>query len=178
LPLEWLSFEAIRQENGIELMWVTLKESNVSHFVIEKSYDGKYFFTIHNYIPARNGAYNSYEYNDKENVNTISYYRIRQVDHNYNYSYSKIIKVSDPEDIEFQIYPNPAKESFEVMFTSIYNEEIEIFIYNIYNHEVKAIKLGSGENNVLINTQSWARGSYIVKALKENKSCYKKMILF
>ncbi|MCL2328329.1 MAG: hypothetical protein FWC39_07425 [Bacteroidetes bacterium] len=78
-------------EAGVFVTWATTSETNSNYFTIERSSNGRDFTEI-----ARiNGAGTStvtinYGYADKNPLNGISYYRLKQTDFDGQYSYSSI----------------------------------------------------------------------------------------
>lgn len=94
LPLTWLDVTGryIQSSGFIEVAWVTASEVNCSHFVIEKMLGGQWVEI--GQMPAQgNATYtNTYQFTD-ESPEDYNFYRIRQVDNNGVFSYSKVILV-------------------------------------------------------------------------------------
>jgi poly(3-hydroxybutyrate) depolymerase len=112
LPVTWLSFDATRAGNTISLEWKTATERNNDRFEIERSEDG----VAYNNIGKRSGAGNSsithrYEFADHEvSASQDYYYRIRQVDFDGVFDFSKIVYVPAAErEAKWSIYPNPVR---------------------------------------------------------------------
>ncbi|MGV3631074.1 MAG: T9SS type A sorting domain-containing protein [Bacteroidota bacterium] len=56
----------------------------------------------------------SYHYNDERPLAGISYYRLKQVDHNGNYKYSDI-QIIDRKTLNgYRIYPQPATDEIKI----------------------------------------------------------------
>jgi hypothetical protein len=96
LPIELLSFEAKSADNAVDLSWTTATEINNDYFTIEKSKSGFDFFEV----CRVDGAGNSispiyYEFSDKDPLDGISYYRLRQTD------YDGTIEVFSPVAVRF-----------------------------------------------------------------------------
>lgn len=116
LPIELVNFEAIPNETEVNLVWATASEKNNDHFSLERSADGKTFTELVQ-IP---GAFNSsilknYNWNDVRPLSGYSYYRLRQVDENGDFTYSPVRSVlfaaKDPLSV-FTVYPNPSNGTF------------------------------------------------------------------
>lgn len=113
LPVRLISFEGQVNAAGLaELHWKTAEETNNLGFEIQKSLDGKAW----ELLGWVDGAVDSktekdYHYVHQE-FTTTSYYRLRQVDADDSYSYSKIIRViPEKENLDrFYVYPNPSRE--------------------------------------------------------------------
>jgi hypothetical protein len=83
-PVKLSSFQAIQKSDSrMFLTWTTEQEINASHFVVERSYDGKTFtetglvFTFDNSIGR-----NAYRFTDdlRKKHHAVVYYRLRIVD--------------------------------------------------------------------------------------------------
>lgn len=114
LPVRLISFEGRLNAAGLaELNWKTAEETNNVGFEIQKSLDGKNWELLGWIDGAVNSkTEKSYHYIDQE-FTTTSYYRLRQVDADDSYTYSKIVCViPEKESLDrFYVYPNPSRES-------------------------------------------------------------------
>lgn len=95
LPVTWLSIRGKNENQNNYIYWSTAAEKNNSHFIVEVSPNGNDFTEIGhvpaNVNPSAIREYSFVHYNVSPGVN---YYRIRQVDIDNRYSYSKTIKIS------------------------------------------------------------------------------------
>ena len=116
LPIELISFRAkYTGKNTVSLKWSTASETNNDYFQVERSADGIVFTPILNV----NGAGSStktltYSTSDNEPLAGISYYRLKQVDYDGQFSYSEIVSVEIHnlnEDFKFNAFPNPSNGS-------------------------------------------------------------------
>lgn len=93
LPVELVYFRANMKEKIAELEWATATETNNSHFVVEKSADGRDFYPLTTVqgsgTSLTSSTYKAYD----EKVNGASYYRLKQVDFNGIFAYSQIITI-------------------------------------------------------------------------------------
>lgn len=107
------------QRNDALLSWKTALESNSSHFELERSFDGNNYTNILRIQAAgQSSVIKHYKYNDVNvkklapaGVTTI-YYRLRSVDKNGTATYSGVVllKISNSNDIQYAVYPNPARD--------------------------------------------------------------------
>ncbi len=114
LPVRLISFEGMVNAAGLaELHWKTAEETNNLGFEIQKSPDGKKWELL-GWVDGAGDSktVHDYRYVDQEFV-TTSYYRLRQVDTDDSYSYSKIVCViPEKESLDrFYVYPNPSREN-------------------------------------------------------------------
>ena len=83
LPVEMISFDAIKTDHGNLLQWKTASEWNSAYYLIERSTTG--YFTENSVIGSMTAAGYSntimeYAYLDSVFAATINYYQITQVD--------------------------------------------------------------------------------------------------
>ncbi len=114
LPVEWISFEAIKRESTVLLLWSTATETNNDRFEVERSADALNFTKI-NEIPGAGTTdlQQNYEDVDSNPLSGHNYYRIKQVDFDGNFSYTDIRSVLFEDanaGFNAKIYPNPSKE--------------------------------------------------------------------
>jgi hypothetical protein len=132
LPVNLINFEAKIQGGYNILAWSTASEYNNSHFEIQKSIDGINFETI----AKRKGAGNSnqvIEYSYSDSAQLISYYRLKQIDFNGSFEYSKVIKVSGRKNItqrEVIISPNPSTGKIKIQINIADIQTIQVTLYN------------------------------------------------
>ncbi len=94
LPIELTNFNAELIQNEVVLKWTTASETNNDYFLVERSND----LSNWDAIIEVNGAGNSteeinYMDYDKRPMSGLSYYRLKQVDYNGEYSYSAVKSV-------------------------------------------------------------------------------------
>ena len=135
LPVVWLDFNAeLINSDQIKLDWSTASEINNSRFEIERTFDNKNWETIGNV--KGNGNTNSisnYQFIDNA-LTTINqqsstiYYRLKQVDFDGKFEYSKTVSVKLLENNKIEISPNPFTDEISLKIPLIYkNNLIEIF---------------------------------------------------
>lgn len=113
LPVTLVSFSGAKTSiNQNTLKWVTSDEKNLSNFDIQRSTDGRIFQTIGSINPpAESSATLSvYQFVDKD-VTGANYYRLKMVDMDGTFDYSRIIYIQNAvseEPFAGQFYPNPA----------------------------------------------------------------------
>ena len=115
LPVELISFDAERSNNGVRISWLTAAEINNERFEIERSYDGKIFELVQvefgqgNTFETTNYSIFDNDVNLNSNSNVV-YYRLKQVDFDGTYVYSDVVIVltGDSDNASaIDIYPNP-----------------------------------------------------------------------
>lgn len=154
LPIKLISFDATLTQKNVELIWITETEVNNDYFTIEKSSNLENWEEVIQIKSIGNNSTKQY-YNtfDKNPFFGISYYRLKQIDFNGEYSYSKIAVVNYKYLTDISIYPNPVKDVLNIK-TSCNDCQIKV-----YSTVGQLIYSGNSEK---INTDNWTKGIYEV----------------
>ena len=140
VPLKLLSFTGIRRLGVSYLKWVTENEYNVDHFDLQRSYDGVSFNSIGN-VAGRNTSYRQeYNFEDRSPLQGIAYYRLRSVDIDGQFSYSRIVAVSE-NDMQTGAFVvlNPVRNGITVLNRT---SRSGLFDYNLYTNAGQLIMNG------------------------------------
>jgi len=178
LPIEWLSFDAYYNGKGTELNWTTGVELNNEYFIIERKHESEGEFSKISQIAAdenTTAAAHEYDYLDNGvNRSGIYYYRIKQVDKDGVYNYSKVvsIKISVDRNLGVVIYPNPVNELLKVEFWISDDAEVEVTVFDQAGKNVMSNPFGgfhkSGNYIEDINTSILAPGQYSLQIKTSN----------
>lgn len=110
LPIEVIYFDGEALDGMNHLHWSTGAEENNNYFAVERSRDGEAFDSIGTVEGAGTSITQSnYQFIDANPMVGRNYYRVRQVDHDGNYTYTHIILLENSV-VGFAIdavYPNP-----------------------------------------------------------------------
>lgn len=109
LPLKWSYFTAKENNEGIKLEWGTTEEQNTHYFVIERG-EATGFVALDTLEAKGSLISNYYSFTDKTNTAARVTYRIKQVDNNSRFEYSKQVTVEVKGNVMgLRVYPNPAQ---------------------------------------------------------------------
>lgn len=111
LPVELLYFNASAAGESVELTWATASEKDNALFTVERSRDGIDFVPVLSRQGAgKSSSVNTYLAIDPKPFDGLSYYRLKQEDHNGRHSYAPIRTVDrnmNSSLTSFRMYPNP-----------------------------------------------------------------------
>ena len=184
LPVELISFTASGNSTGyVQLGWTTSNQVNGNYFEVERSLDAINFSAVGQVsVNQSNDPIHSYAYNDNlASVNaSVLYYRLKIVDVDGNYSYSKVVSVNlDQTDTKMSLYPNPATE-YAVL--KIFSEKPSMATMRLLDESGKTLRSGSyaltrGNNSLMIDQlATLPKGMYIVQVVVNNSLYNQKLI--
>jgi|GEM_PF-1660701 len=179
LPLTTLNFSAVKQSNTAQLHWQTTNEVNTAYFNIQRSTDAVHFSNVGVVNAANQQGTNDYAYIDQ--IAGISaatlYYRLQEMDIDAKATFSKIVAISpDETDATFSIYPNPAKDYFNLISSNPEDlKGVEISIVDLAGHVVLKQSLQASINQQ-VSISSLAKGMYIVKIVKSTGVVTRKLL--
>ncbi|WP_162915578.1 T9SS type A sorting domain-containing protein [Paraflavitalea soli] len=107
LPLELLSFSAVKKGNTVVLKWTTDNEINTSHFELYRAGQSAPLQYLDKTTAAGSGARQDYSYTDRKPLKGVGFYQLKMVDKDLRYTLSKLVKVTVEEMTSFNVYPNP-----------------------------------------------------------------------
>jgi methionine-rich copper-binding protein CopC len=188
LPVELTSFSADLKASSVELKWSTATEINNHGFDVERKIRGeKSDWTKIGFIEGsgNSNAPKEYSYVDG-NVKHGSYlYRLKQVDQNGRFSYSREVEVMTgavPKVFALsQNYPNPFNPSTTIEFTLQNTGLTTLKVYNAVGQEVATLVNEVLEAGVYhqkqFNAGKLASGVYFARLTSGSQSQLKKLLL-
>ncbi|MFN4144839.1 MAG: hypothetical protein ACK4GN_03370 [Runella sp.] len=177
LPVEWTYFRGQHFENQAQLSWETAWERNASHFEVQRSSDLKEFVTL-DIIKASGDTrtQSRYVYTDVSPLPGLNYYRLRQVDKDGAFSFSKIIAVNiDLQQPQIWVYGNPtSKHSLKVRLHLLQPDDIQLFNTSGQRLDFTYSLLGANEYQIFAPTPS---GWYWLVGQKDTQRVSQKVLL-
>lgn len=171
LPLHLLSFNAVRSGNQVNAMWQTSNEVNVESFSVERGADGINFSPIGK-IPANNvSTVSNYSFTDNNPLNGISYYRLKMIDKDGQFSYSKIVTINTELFNVISAFPNPASNSVTITYPLISAKTI-LHVYAGDGTLVKAVSIMPGTTQTKLNVANLAKGTYMIRMSDKKYSSF------
>ena len=173
LPVELVYFTATVRNNQATLQWLTASELDNDRFEIERSQDAKSFEMVGTVKgKGTSNIENKYEFTDRTPVQGTVYYRLKQVDFNGEFAYSKVIAVNAKglsNELTTQVYPNPFPDILKLTLTAPEKQAADMVIYDMNGRQVlrKAIELDAGVNSMELQLQQLQSGMYLLKIVGE-----------
>lgn len=169
LPVTLVKFSAEKQAgNTILVTWQGQHEVNFREYILERSTDGATYATVTT-VPGKGGQVAQYAYTDNPGLQTGTklYYRLRQVDIDGRFTYSRILAVSlqPPNGIVVLVTPNPSNGNAALKVSS---DKKRTALINIIDNQGKVLAsqragISNGDNIILLTAASrLASGMYTV----------------
>ena len=174
LPITLVDFSG--KENGREnlLEWTTASEHNSNYYQLESSYDGQHFEFLSQQSAAGNSTTNI-QYTDIDaQPKNITYYRLKSVDMNGEFTYSEIIViVRQHHALQFSAAPNPTHDKSLVLFQTEQAENASLQLFNSSGALISELfngNTGKELHSIQVDCSSLNKGVYYYRLLSEGKS--------
>lgn len=108
LPVIFSEFRAAQKENFVALTWKIISEDNTLKYEVEKSKDARFFSKIGEVATTGGIGVINYGFTDQTPFAGNNYYRLKVLDLDATFSFTRIVKVTMGEGgSEGNFYPNP-----------------------------------------------------------------------
>jgi hypothetical protein len=172
-PLVWgeIQAEAQPELGKVQLLWSTESEENNAQFQIERSRDGL-LFSAQDQITSQGNSttVQSYVWDDPLPASGKSFYRLRQIDLDGQYSYSPLAEVlyKPSTSIRIEAYPVPVRrgEKLRLVLYASQNSVPYVQLVDMMGREVRRYPIsGEGEKVELrLETDGLTTGIYFLTA--------------
>lgn len=136
LPIELIEFKGWNDKIGNHLTWTTLSEIDNLGFEIQRSSNGVNWFPI-GFVDGNRTTMqkSSYDFIDQNPRSGNNLYRLKQINLDGSYEYSKVISVTVDKENEIDVFPNPSYGEIHILGT----EKADVFIYDAMGNLVKEV---------------------------------------
>jgi hypothetical protein len=133
LPVTFSSSKAYIREAAIQVEWSVSTESNVRHYSIERSANGRDFSSVG--IVESKGSSNtltSYAWSDATPFNGANYYRVKALDKDGSSKFSGIMHVNISKGkVDLIVAPNPVKNNqLNLQFSDLTKGSYTLKVFN------------------------------------------------
>jgi hypothetical protein len=127
-PARLLSFEAQQIDNHNLVSWRASDFVNFNKFELEKSSDARSFEKIYTELVEKNKIETQlYSFDDTSPIEGANYYRLKMIDLDGSFQYSRMVAIWFEKDGEYAIAENPVKNQTINLKTNIADPKIELF---------------------------------------------------
>ncbi|WP_285544676.1 T9SS type A sorting domain-containing protein, partial [Dyadobacter frigoris] len=161
LPVTLTSFNVTKEGQVARLNWATTAETNSDHFEIQHSVTGKDWNKIGSVDShGDSNVKNTYTFIDSNPVNGENLYRLKMVDRDATYAYSRIqsVKFDGLNRSAVSIYPNPSSDKVFIQDMDL----AQVKQVSILDMNGRAVFSSSTVNSNGINVSKLIPGTYIL----------------
>ncbi|MDO6390820.1 T9SS type A sorting domain-containing protein [Pontibacter sp. BT731] len=165
LPVELVSFKTQSTEDGVQLSWKTASELDNKGFEVEVSTDGKNFRKIA-FVESKVGTTSltqNYGFLDTKATSGTNYYRLKQIDFDGAFEYSKTVAVNLTLVSSSTVYPTLATSDITVRLASS-DEQVTIAVADMAGKQLLTVNNPS-ERQVVLPVQQLQQGIYFVTVI-------------
>ncbi|MDA3615992.1 beta strand repeat-containing protein [Polluticaenibacter yanchengensis] len=162
LPVVIKAFNGNKISQNNVLNWELTTEVNVNRYVIERSLNGIEYVTAGtlNYNASKSGKY-SFE---DAGINTLAYYRLKIINNDGSFTYSKVIMLNGADIKDLAITPNPVRNNLFVTFDRLKSNS-KLIITSNNGQVVKQVVLAVNSVQATIDASVLSAGTYTISII-------------
>lgn len=170
VPVEFTSFTSTIEENKIILEWRTATEKNNFGFEVQRKRKDDENWNAIGFVKGSGTSTQRRDYSFADDANGLIQYRLKQVDLNGEFSFSKIIEVENIFVKDFSLeqnFPNPFNPSTKIRFINPMSGRINFSVFDLKGELVGVIAeklFNPGNHEVEWNAGNFASGVYLIQA--------------
>jgi hypothetical protein len=167
LPVNFINVHASLQQANAIIQWqIAAPVIDANKFEVQYSVDGVNW-KIFNQVKITDQNQTIYQA-EQTNIPTGNiYYRIKQIDDNGFYVYSKIVMLNNTIKNNFTVYPNPANNYINVDKAYSQNKNATIELFNAVGQKLLSKQLLTSSEK--IQTANLPNGSYLLKLIDNDE---------
>lgn len=167
IPVELVSFTAVAKNKTNVLKWITATERNVSHFNIERSLNGVADWLTIGVVKAKGNSQGLSTYDIVDDAPlSMSYYRMRIIDHDGHTEVSKTISVNHAANTlkVNSLSPMPVHNGALTINLQSLSGELNIRIQDITGKTIQTEKrtVQEGQNTIQLPLSKMTNGLYFL----------------
>ncbi|MHA4737353.1 T9SS type A sorting domain-containing protein [Dyadobacter sp. MSC1_007] len=166
LPVRLVSFTAKAEQSTVKLNWQIADAANFRHFEVERSANAKQFEYLGKVsFEETKESYSSTDARPQPNADGQIYYRLKMVDKDESYAYSKIVDVQSGGNSIAYVYPNPVRDHFKISLPGYDGKNGTLKLVNAAGETVRkeAFNVRNGEMTMDLNRSSLSDGIYSIQ---------------
>lgn len=169
LPIELTHFNAVCENERVNISWSTASEKNSDYFVVQKSKNMQNWENVETVKAIVNAStVTSYQLFDALNTAETIYYRLKYVDQSGKVEFYSPVAVSCENKEVFIAYPNPTEGIISIAIPSIYVlEKLEIEVSNPEGKKID-VPITNQNGTLQLDLSGVATGFYFVEIRKNN----------
>jgi hypothetical protein len=165
LPVTLVSFTAQKEGQSAVLNWSTTLETNSDYFEVQHSINGKQWNPLDKVAShGESTSLKNYNFTHSTPVNGENLYRLRMVDKDQTFAYSRIqsVKFEGLTDADLSVYPNPVADVLNI------RDAGQVTQVSIHDMNGRTVYASSKSISGQINVRNLSSGIYLVNITRAN----------
>ncbi|HYF33156.1 MAG TPA: T9SS type A sorting domain-containing protein [Chitinophagaceae bacterium] len=180
VPVDFLYFKGKNIGKNNILQWATANEFNNLGFEVQRSSDGMNYTTV-TFVKGAGTAtqISDYSYTDQNAPQQVSYYRLRQVDTDKQYKYSRVITINNANSkLSLEYYPNPVTDQLQVQLQSADKGAMRIRLLSMDGKVVREQNLRKDQEilSSRLDVRQLQPGMYIIEIVTKDWTEIRKLV--
>jgi hypothetical protein len=170
LPVYLSRFEAVLNNDVVNLSWTTEQEINSDRFEVQRSSDAAHWSTIGT-VAAKgfSSIQADYSFTDESPSSGVNYYRLHIVDRDGKFENSPIRVVRGSVINGFKVFPNPAKDFVYVTLGSDASAQLSIRLVSLQGQVLQEARfVKAAGTTISLPVSNYAKGTYLLQIIGEN----------
>ncbi|MGE5365165.1 MAG: T9SS type A sorting domain-containing protein [Bacteroidota bacterium] len=185
LPVELSSFTGELKGSSVSLKWNTATEVNNHGFEIERQIAENSGWEKIGFVEGHGNSNSplNYSFVDAGAPKGKLSYRLKQIDTDGKYEYSKTVEIANTVVEKFELaqnYPNPFNPSTKIKFSLPEKSAVSLKVFNSLGQEVSTLVNGemeAGTHEASFNASGLPSGIYVCKISAGKYSAVRKMMM-
>lgn len=184
LPVTLVNFQAKNNLTNIGIEWLVTGQQNLEKYELEHSFDGSNFNQLTTVLAQIGSGDKTYSYADFESLKnsaSIIYYRLKPIDRDGKFSYSKIVTVSNKKDVSILVdnFANPINDKLNFNLTVKNAGMVTMQLTDVNGKTVcsKNLQISSGTSRISLPvTATLSKGIYFLRLTTATGSLVTKLV--
>ncbi|NJC26726.1 T9SS type A sorting domain-containing protein [Neolewinella antarctica] len=175
MPIELVTFTATPSKKSTSLSWLTASEEGNEYFDLEHSANGSEWAEIGRVMSKGSSNFDqSYEFEHRQPVTGINYYRLKQTDFDGTYTRSEVITANFGQlSDQVLVYPNPSPKGLVNVSLSSTLEATSMQLISMEGRVLRTLP-GNARN---IDLAGFQAGTYILQIDTPAGSLHERLIV-
>lgn len=173
LPVTMLSFTAKAQTGYNELRWKTIREVNLQEFSIEFSVNGIDWTKAGMVLPQENDVNPEYYFKHPTNVEGTMFYRLKMLDKDSTFTYSKFISINTRPDKGKELQLFPTVNAYGQLQVQLNEPFGNLQVFNMQGQILITQNLQNQTGIIRLDISGLNKGVYTVVASRADKTVSK-----
>ena len=167
LPVTLVEFAGrLNPDHTVGLSWTTSLEVNSDYFSVQRSADGSNWQQLGT-VKAKgfSSVSSNYSFTDPTPLNGTGYYRLKIVDQDGKYEFSKVISVSlNDQPVPLVVYNNPFADAIRLKINTAESDNLSLVLADVTGKILirQTLNTQAGDNLVNLYPTGTAKGVYIL----------------